>query len=1036
MRDLFFRWPRLTILVIALLTIGGLTALDALPRQEDPEVVPRYGDVKVYLPAASAMRVESLVTEKIEAALSEVDQIKHLTSRSQTGFSAVYIELDDDVTDSDPVWTLIRSKMTSVRLPDDASVPEVTVGTTAAFTYLVGLTWHLDEKIQLGLLRRLARELEQRVVAFPGTREVQLYGVPEEEIEVSVPLSVLASKNLTTQDIATAIRGADVKVAAGQVQSERSNLVLEVDGELESLDQIRRIPLHRSAGGELLRVGDVAQVSKRLREPQATRVLVRGKPTVVVAIKMADGRRVDRWVAGLNDLLDRFRATMPEGVEAETLFDQSRQTAQRLGSLLGNLLLGAGLVVAVLFMTMGWRTALLVASALPLTLLAVMIVLGFLKVPLHQVSLTGLIIALGLLIDNAIVSIDEYHKGRRRGLDRGHAIRETVGRLFVPLLASSATTALTFLPLTLMPGGAGEFVGSLGITVVLSVCFSFMLSLTVLPAIAAYLDRSGTATGEAGGPRSLLHDGLSLPRLSKVYGRLVAASLARPSLGILAAIVIPASGFVAAGSLVPQFFPVVDRDQFQLQLKLPDNASLEQTAEAVQVIRGILDEYVGVRDGVFFLGENPPRVFYNVTLADDPAPNFAAGFVETKSADDTFEVLRTLPARLSDALPNAFILALPYEQGPPGGAPIEVRLSGPDLEVLSDLGAQIRRILSGTRNVTYTRATINGGRPRLVLEPKLDEATFAGFTPVDLANALNSTLDGVIGGSVIEGTEELPVRVRTTDIDRTSVERVVSVAIHSPSRDVLDGRVATVASVPLSVLGDFKLVPATPLVTRRDSERTNTVQAFVTPFTLPSVALADFRQRLAESDFRAPPGYRMSFGGETEKSGEAQSNLSSVFAPLALLLVGGLVLAFNSFTAAAVIVAVAILSIGGGLLSLWLFGIPLGFIAVVGCMGLVGLAINDSIVVLSALRHDPAAVAGDLDAVRRVVMEGTRHVLSTTLTTIGGFAPLIIWGGLFWPPLAVAISGGMIGATMLALFFVPPVFVLMSRVRRRPARPA
>ena len=249
MRDLFFRWQRLTILVIALLRIGGLTALDALPRQEDPEVVPRYGDVKVYLPAASAMRVESLVTEKIEAALSEVDQIKHLTSRSQTGFSAVYIELDDDVTDSDPVWTLIRSKMTSVRLPDDASVPEVTVGTTAAFTYLVGLTWHLDEKIQLGLLRRLARELEQRVVAFPGTREVQLYGVPEEEIEVSVPLSVLASKNLTTQDIATAIRGADVKVAAGQVQSERSNLVLEVDGELESLDQIRRIPLHRSAGG-------------------------------------------------------------------------------------------------------------------------------------------------------------------------------------------------------------------------------------------------------------------------------------------------------------------------------------------------------------------------------------------------------------------------------------------------------------------------------------------------------------------------------------------------------------------------------------------------------------------------------------------------------------------------------------------------------------------------------------------------------------------------------------------------------------------
>ncbi|EDP64356.1 RND transporter, hydrophobe/amphiphile efflux-1 (HAE1) family protein [alpha proteobacterium BAL199] len=255
----------------------------------------------------------------------------------------------------------------------------------------------------------------------------------------------------------------------------------------------------------------------------------------------------------------------------------------------------------------------------------------------------------------------------------------------------------------------------------------------------------------------------------------------------------------------------------------------------------------------------------------------------------------------------------------------------------------------------------------------------------------------------------------------------------SPSRDLRAGRIDTVDGVPLAVLGRFDLVPETPLITRRNGERTNTVQAFVTPFTLPGIALADFERRLAQSGFRPPPGYRMNFGGETEKSGEAQSNLSSVFGTLAMLMVGALVLAFNSFGAAAVIIVVAVLSIGGGLLSLWVFGFPMGFIAVVGCMGLVGLAINDSIVVLSALRENPKAMAGDLAAARDVVMDGTRHVLSTTVTTVGGFIPLIVWGGLFWPPLAVAISGGMIGATMLALFFVPPVFVLMGRFRRRGA---
>jgi multidrug efflux pump subunit AcrB len=1030
MRDLFFRWPRLTILVVGLLVIGGLSSLDTMPRQEDPEVAPRVGDVKVYLPAASATRVEALVTEKIEAALYEVDEIKSVNSRSQSGFSVVYIELEDQITDTAPVWTLIRSKVASAQLPPGASVPDVTVGTTAAFTYLVALTWDLEEPIELGLLRRLARELEQRTVAYPGTREVQVFGLPEEEVQVSVSIDVLAAKSLTVEDIADAIRATDVKVAAGQMQGARNNLVLEVDGELDTLERIRRTPLHRSDSGELLRVGDVAHVTKALRDPQATKAIIRGQPAIVVGVKMADGRRVDRWVDGLKELVERYRQTLPDGVRAETIFDQSRQTEERLGSLLMNLLAGAGLVTAVLFFSMGWRAALLVASALPLSVLAVMLVLGLFKIPLHQVSLTGLIIALGLLIDNAIVSIDEYQKARRKGLHRGQAIHATVGRLFVPLLASTATTGLTFLPLVLLPGAAGEFVGSLGLVVILSVTFSFLLSLTLLPAVAAFLDRSGEAGTEAGDDRSFLRNGLTLPRASRLYGRAIGASLARPWLGIAAAIAIPVAGFVAAGQLVPQFFPVVDRDQFQIQLKIADNASLQQTEEAVQVIRRILGEYDGVRQSAFFLGESPPRVFYNVALADDPAPNFAAGYVDTVSPDATFEILRTLQARLSDALPGAFILALPYEQGPPTGAPVEVRLAGPDLAVLSDLGEQVRRILSETKNVTYTRATITGGRPRLMLQPDRDEAAFAGFSPVDLATALDTTLDGVVGGSIVEGTEELPVRVRAVAADRTSLDRIGSATVLSATRDADAAALSTVASVPLAALGRFELVPETPLITRRDSERTNTVQAFVKPFSLPSVALADFERRLAESDFRTPPGYRLTFGGETEKSGEAQSNLSSVFGTLAVLLVGALVLAFNSFRAAAVIVAVAILSIGGGLLSLWIFNIPLGFIAVVGCMGLVGLAINDSIVVLSALRHDPGAMAGDLAAARKVVMEGTRHVLSTTVTTVGGFLPLIIWGGLFWPPLAIAVSGGMIGATMLALFFVPPVFVLMNRVRR------
>ena len=1024
MNDIFFRRPRLTILFIGLLLVAGLSALNSLPRQEDPELTERFGSVSTIFPAADASRVEALVTEVIENTLLEVEEIKKLTSRSQTGFSQISIELSDSITDVDPIWSFIRNKVAEVKLPAGTSAPDVEVNTTSAFTFLIGFTWQLETPVQLDLLLRLAREFKQKAISLPGTKDVEIYGDPQEEILVSLSSTTLASRNMTTTEIAGSIRQADAKVASGQLQGKKNNLVLEVTGELDSLNRIRNVPIRRTDKGQIVRVGDIAQVTKSLRHPQSELALVHGKPAIVVAVKMESNRRVDRWADDLKKRLNRFRSTLPGGVEAKTLFDQSLHTDARLTSLVENLLIGAGLVVGVLFVMMGWRSALLVASALPLTLLMVMSALNFLNVPLHQISLTGLIIALGLLIDNAIVAIDDYGKARRLGLDRGAAIRKTVNHLFVPLLASTITTALTFLPLVIMPGNTGEFVGTLGIAVVLSIFFSFFLSLTVLLAVSAFIDRN---TSEKAG-RSFLSNGLTIPPLLSVYKRFLAMTLAKPWLGILISITLPVSGFIAAGQLVEQFFPPVDRNQFQIQIKLADNASIYETTAAVQRVRKVLAEYPEVTDSVFFIGETPPRVFYNVTILDDGAPNFAGGFVNTSSPDATFKVLQTLQGKLNNALPQSFVLALPYEQGPPVDAPVEVLLSGPNVDVLKDLGEQVRLILSATKNVTYTRATILGGRPKLNLLVDEDEAALAGFNLVDLATELNGTLDGVTGGSIIEGTEALPVRVRVDYADRISVGRIQSNTVRPSFREHKASEYG-VAGTPLRALGEFKLVPQVHLITRRNGERINTVQAFVQPFTLPGIALADFKRRLAESNFDLPSGYNLKFGGEAEGSGEARANLLSVFAPLIILMIGTLVLAFNSFRDAGVIILVAVLGVGGSLLTLWLFGYPLGFMAVIGCMGLIGLAINDSIVVLSALRADEKASAGDLVATRDVVVDGTRHIISTTLTTIGGFAPLIIWGGIFWPPLAMAVAGGMIGATILALFFVPPAFVLLVRLQ-------
>jgi multidrug efflux pump subunit AcrB len=715
-------------------------------------------------------------------------------------------------------------------------------------------------------------------------------------------------------------------------------------------------------------------------------------------------------------------------VRAELIFDQSIHTKERLGSLTENLLVGAAIVIVVLFFMMGWKSAFLVASALPLTLLMVVSLLNAMSVPLHQISLTGLIIALGLLIDNAIVVVDDYNHARLNGMNKADAIAVTVRHLFVPLLASTMTTLLTFLPLVLMPGNAGEFVSTLGIAVILSIIFSLVLSLTVIPSLAGFFDRTAGKAPK----RGLLSSGITHEGLLKWYRGVLDLALRRPWIGIAIALALPITGFGVSTQLVEQFFPPVNRDQFQIQMKLPDQTGLDETLANVDRAREILLSYPEVLNSTWFVGKQPPRVFYNVTISSRGSPSFAAGFVNTRSAAETHAILPRLQHEMMQAFPNAMVLTLPYGQGPPVAAPLEVRIYGPDVETLQQLGEEIRLIMSQTLQVTYSRATISGGRPKLDVIPDEHEATLAGFNLVDLATQLNANLDGVLGGTVLEGTEELPVRVRVGGEDRVNLGRIVANRILAPGRN---GPMAEnkIAGVPLNALSQVRLVPQVDLITRRNGERLNTVQAFVEPFTLPGKALKDFRRRLAARDFRLPPGYRLAYGGESEGSGEARGNLASVLLPLIVLMIGTVVLAFNSFRYAGIIGLVAILSIGGALLTLWLFGYSLGFMAVIGTMGLIGLAINDSIVVLSALRADEKARGADQDAIREVVVTATRHIISTTLTTIGGFMPLIIWGGIFWPPLAMAVAGGMIGATLLALFFVPPMFTIFARGERRRA---
>jgi multidrug efflux pump len=361
---------------------------------------------------------------------------------------------------------------------------------------------------------------------------------------------------------------------------------------------------------------------------------------------------------------------------------------------------------------------------------------------------------------------------------------------------------------------------------------------------------------------------------------------------------------------------------------------------------------------------------------------------------------------------------------------VEVRLFGPDLEELRELGAELRSILVNTPGVIHTRSETDDLLPKIALDIDEENARAAGLDLTEIALQLNASTEGAIGGSIVEATEELPVRVRLGDSNRNDVANLASLNLINsrslaPDSDLYRG-------VPITALGEVKLESEYGSISHLAGRRLNEIQAFIPAGVLPSTVLTAFQDRLAAADFKVPPGYFLRYGGEAAKRDEAISNLMASVGILLVLMIATLVLSFGSFRIAAIVGLVGGLSIGLGMGALWVFGYPFGFTAIVGTMGLMGVAINDTIVVLAAIRSNERASAGDREEMRKVVLQSTRHIISTSLTTMAGFTPLILGGGGFWPPLAVAIAGGVGGATILALYLAPSAYLmLMCRGRNQ-----
>ncbi len=1019
----FFRKGHLLALSIIIILVAGLSAIQSLPRLEDPRIDLRNVIVLTSYPGASAERVEALVSDVIEDELRQLFEIKEIKSTSKAGFSSISVELQDVIDNStnQQVFSKIRDAIddASARFPEGVQAPilEDKRGATA-FTVLFAISPEVPDNTDLTLVGRMAQEFSDRIRNVAGTELVRLYGEPQEEITVTIDAQQLALAGMSLQQVSDRIRSADAKLPAGVLYNSSRNIRVQVAEPLESVSIVANTPLVTDSG-DFLRLEDIAQVRRGQRHPASEIALLNGRRTIFVAARMQTTVRVDQWTEAIKAKAAQFNSSFAGSVKAELIFEQNKYTEQRLSELSNNLLLGSLVVMFVVLFFMGAKAAWIVGLALPLCAAFAIFSLSFFNQQIHQMSIFGIIIAIGLLIDNAIVITDEI---RLNLLDKSktrlEVLQQSIQHLFSPLLASTLTTVLGFMPVFLLNGNIGDFIGGIAISVVMALIGSLAISLTLIAALAArYLPRDGSEH------HAWYLRGFQWPAVSQAFKGLLGNIIPKPLIVLPVISLFCVSGFILSSTLDNVFFPSADRDQFEMYVFMPSGTGIDRTFAVTQEIDQYLREKDSIKQLTWLVGGSTPSIYYNQVMTRDNSPEFANAVFTLEDAASADALVSQLHFEVQNRFPAVKIVVRKFGQGPPIASPIEVDVFGPDLAILDQLGQEIRLAMTKVEGLTQSTASVTMNEAQLKYKVSENQSYLAQISLNEIAAQLQTALSGSLGGSVLEDTEEMPIRVRINDTQRASLSALEALPL-------INRGIAQTGPLGVANLGRFELQPSISGITRIDGERVNKIQAYLLP-GIPAVTASDsLREGL--SNLVLPQGYRIKMAGDADEQQQALGQLATYAPVLLVLMITALILSFSSVRFAGVIACVAILSVGLGFLSLWLSGLPIGFNPLLGSAGLIGVAINGSIVVIASIASNNDAMRGDVQAIVDETMSCSRHILSTTFTTVGGLIPLLLFSeGGFWPPLAVVIAGGVGFSVILSLIFTPTIVMFLCRLREK-----
>ena len=1010
---LAIRHQALTLFAMVAVAAAGVWAYLALGRGEDPPFTIKNMVVIANWPGASADTMARDVTDRIERKLQELPHLDNTQSQTKPGSSVIQITLRDDTPPKlvPELWYQARKKIADIQptLPAGVQGPFF----NDEFGDVFGLVYALTgEGFSLPQLKHVAEDVRERLLGVRGVAKVQIVGAQEERIYLDFDPQRLSQYGLTLQEVAAAVQRENSVVAGGFVDTRTDRIFVRTGAGIDGAAVLRALPVR--AQGRLVQLGDIADISRGVIDPPVSTMRFGGQPALGLAISMVDGGNILELGRLVAARVAEVAPTLPLGVQTARVNDQSDVVKTDVGEFEASFLEALAIVLLVSFVSLGWRTGIVIAISVPLVLAGVLLGMKLLGIDLQRISLGAMIIALGLLVDDAIIAVETMAVKLEQGWDRLRAGSFAYTSTAFPMLTGTLVTAAGYLPVGLAQSSTGEYTQDIFRVVGLSLILSWIVAVVFVPLLGAWLLPARVAHA-ARDP----YDSKAYNRFRRVVGWCVRRRWTVIGLTVVA-FVASAAGFT---KVPQQFFPASDRLEVLVDVRLPEGSAYAATAAALDQVEAVLKSDAGVKSWVSYAGSGSPRFF----LASAPElenANYAQLVINTRGIQEREALLDRLHAMADRGeLPDVRTRAGRLELGPPVGYPVQFRLLGPDPAVLLRLAGDVRTAMRDNPHIRNVSENWGNAAKSVAVTVDQDKARLLGLSSEDVSTMLQTVLQGLTLTQYREGTDLIPVVARASGRVRHDLSALAELPVPAGI-----GR-----TVPLGQVARVQYEQEAPTIWRRNRTPMLLVRGDIADGTQAPVVTAQILPALEHVRAALPPGYVLQTAGAVEESAKGQASVNAVMPLMMLAMVTLLMIQLQSFGRVALVILTAPLGLIGVTSALLLTGAPFGFVATLGFIALAGIIMRNSVILVDQIETDVQAGLPLGEAIVEATVRRARPIVLTAIAAIMALLPLAF--SVFWGPMAIAIMGGLVSATLLTLCFVPALYAAWYRLPRVQAAP-